>query len=107
MITEILYKSRDNEIDLELRANGIAVDISGTSKVEIEVGDLVLNSAKYPASFDWTTNGASGQLTLDIARLNEIINLRASAYKTKVTIFDATYPNGLVWDHFMLKLREQ
>ncbi|MHC4310874.1 MAG: hypothetical protein ACYSW3_00200 [Planctomycetota bacterium] len=106
MITETLYKNRDNEIDLELRANGAAVDISGSTKVEIEVGDLVLNSNNYPTSFDWTTNGANGQLTLDIARLAEIVNLKASTYKTKVTVFDATYPNGLVWDHFILNLRE-
>jgi hypothetical protein len=106
VITETLYKNHDNEIDLELRADGEAVDITGVSKVLLEVGEVEIDSAIEPSSFDWTTNGANGQLTLDVARLTKITNLKASTYKAALTVYDATYPNGLVWDEFLIILKD-
>ena len=104
MITETIYKNRDNVNSLELRENGSAVDISGTTRMVLTIGDVKIDSQYHSGSFDWSTNGASGQLDLTLGLLQKIINLRSATYLSKIRLYDANYTNGLEWAEFRAKI---
>lgn len=104
MITETVYRGRDNEFSLELEANGSAQDISALTRATLEFADEKFDSNIDSTYFDWTTSGSSGQLDVDIGTSNKLKNIDPGTYRAKLTIYDATYPNGLVWGHFMLKV---
>lgn len=106
MITVTIYKDRDNLISLGLKADGILRDVSGSSRMILQIGDtipdLAIDSTIYTNAFDWTTNGANGQVDIDIGRLNGIDR---GKFRSRLTIFDATYTHGLVWDEFLLVIK--
>lgn len=104
MITETIYKNRDNVNSLELRENGSAVDISGTTRMILTVGDTKIDSQYDSGVFDWATNGASGQLDLTLGLLQKIINLKESTYLASLVLYDANYTNGLEWAEFRAKI---
>ena len=105
MITEIAYIGRDNEIGLILKArsptssDATAQDITAVTRMQLLVGDLLIDSQVLPSVFDWTTNGADGQLDISIGLVN---GLKAGTFKARLTVYDADHLNGRVWDHFML-----
>jgi len=101
MITETVYRNRDNIISLELRANGEAQDITGTTRMTLAIGDKTIDSNLASGVFDWTTNGAGGQLDLTLGHQG----LEKGTYTATLTIFDLTYPNGLCWGDFVVKVR--
>jgi hypothetical protein len=101
MITETVYRNRDNINSLELRADGEVQDISGTIRMTLQVGDKVIDSALVANVFDWTTSGASGQLDLILGHQN----LEKGTYTATLTVFDLTYPHGLCWGDFVVKVR--
>ena len=102
MITETVYNGRDNINSLELRANGVAQDISGATRLTLKVRDRLLDSAKDATIFDWTTSGSSGQLDIVLGHQR----LKVGTCRATLTVFDATYPNGLNWGDFMLTVKE-
>lgn len=108
MITEIVYIGRDNEISLILKArsptssDSTVQDITAVSRMQLFVGDLLIDSQVMPSVFDWTTNGVNGQLDISIGLVN---GLKAGTFKAKLTVYDATHLNGRVWDHFMLTVK--
>lgn len=101
MITETVYQNRDNTNSLELRANGAAQDISGTTRMTLQVGDKLIDSALAQSAFDWSTNGSSGILELTLGHQG----LQKGTYTATLTIYDLTYPNGLCWGDFIIKVR--
>ncbi|HBF44013.1 MAG TPA: hypothetical protein DDW42_10390 [Desulfobacteraceae bacterium] len=94
MITIKIYKDRDNIASVELLSNGAAQDITNLTRATITLGDLLVDSSIHTGVFDWTTSGAAGQL--DIAA-GHVSTLEKGAFTSVLTVFDATYPNGLVW----------
>ena len=109
MITETVYINKGNVISLILKsrepdsADNTVQDISSLTKVQLLVGSFLIDSAVYATAFDWTTNGANGQLDIDIGSIN---GLKPGVFKTRLTIFDVSYPTGRVWDHFILNVKE-
>lgn len=97
MITVTVYKNRDNTIDLEMRADGQAQNITGTTRMVLTIGDTVIDSQFFANAFDWSTNGASGQLTLSLGQLNAILAMRNATYRATLDFYDATYTSGLRW----------
>jgi len=109
MITETVYIGRDNEISILLKAREVdsadatEQDISASTRMTLKVGNLTIDSNTYPSAFDWATDGASGILYLDIG---SVAGLKKGLFRARLTIYDLTYPNGWVWDEFMLKVEE-
>lgn len=105
MITEIAYIGRDNEIGLILNArsptssDATAQDITAVTRMQLLVGDLLIDSQSLPSAFDWSTNGTEGQVDISIGSVN---GLKAGTFKARLTVYDAAHLNGRIWDHFML-----
>ncbi len=107
MITVTVYKNRDNTVDLEMRADGQAQNITGTTRMVLTIGDTVIDSQLYAGSFDWNTNGANGQLSLTLGLLANLIKMRAATYLSSLVFYDATYTSGLRWGNgFQTKIVE-
>lgn len=106
MIAVTIYKGRDNIISLGLKADGQNANVSASTRMTLRVGDdvpdMMVDSNIHANAFDWTTNGANGQVDIDIAELNGIDK---GTFRCRLTIYDATYANGLVWDELMLKIK--
>ena len=106
MISVTIYKGRDNIISLGLKASGVLQDVSASSRMALQVGDripdMIVDSNTQPNAFDWTTNGANGQVDIDIAELNGIDR---GSFRSRLTVYDATYANGVVWDELMVHIK--
>jgi len=105
MITETFYRNRNNDNSLEVLADGAAVDISGSTRMQLVIGNVTYDSALHSNVFDWSTNGADGQLDIAIDPSDPDLP-KAGAYKARLIIFDATYPSGLVWSHFIANVED-
>ena len=106
MIAVTIYKGRDNIISLGLKADGQNANVSASTRMTLKIGDdipdMVVDSNVHPSAFDWTTNGVNGQVDIDIAELNGIDK---GTFRCLLTIYDATYPNGLVWDELSVRIK--
>jgi len=88
---EVVYQGRDNNIELELRENGVnLVDYSPISRVKMTFdSSQSLDSNLNPQYFDWSGNR--------LAIKAGLAGLTAGRYKVKVESWDGHHPNGLVW----------
>jgi hypothetical protein len=106
MITETIYKNRDNVISVELRSNGIAQAVNSATRITLELGGITLSSATATSgAFDFTTYGAAGRLDLKLGHEPDVKTMRSGQYKGRLTIFDTTYPNGRVWDDLIIEVK--
>jgi hypothetical protein len=105
-ITEFAFAGRDNAIDIQLREDGLPQDISGLTRATLNLQDLanpddalvLIDSSLHPGIFDWLTRGAEGILQINGGTLADVL-AKATNYNARLTIYDATLTNGLVWTH--------
>jgi len=93
MDKEILYLSRDNRIDLMLKADGSAQDLSGTTHAMAIFSGVTFTSVGRATWFDWTS-GTTGELRL---KLSGVTGVSPGNYDVELILFDATNTNGIVW----------
>jgi hypothetical protein len=103
MITETFYRNNNNDNSLEVLVDGATVDITGTTRMQLKIGTVIYDSAVHPNIFDWTTNGATGRLDLEIdpPSTGDPALPDPGTYKARLIIFDATYPQGKPWKEFI------
>jgi hypothetical protein len=101
MITEIVYLGHNNTIDLLLKADGVAVDLSSVTRMVIELNNgTEIDSVDNPAAFDWTT-GITGKLSLSLG--DEVI--AAGRYSAVLVVYDPTNLDGIVWNKFWMVIK--
>lgn len=102
-ITELAYIGRDNSIDLELREDGVAVNLATVTRVRLELysttsttdAPAVVDSSITPAAFDFDTDAAEGIIHI----LLGAILAAEGEFRARLVTFDPDNPNGLVWTH--------
>lgn len=105
MLSEVFYLSRDNTIDLLLKADGSAVDLSSVTQVLLILdGSTTIDSNVESSVFTWTGLGVTGKMTIDLSALTQT-SLSAGAYKARLITIDATNPEGIVWGDFNLVVK--
>ena len=100
MITENVYTGHDNTIDLLLKADGVAQDITDATRMTLEVGSTTVDSDGSADAFNWDT-GVTGKLILALGGED----LTAGIYRATLTVYDPTNTNGIVWGTFKLIVR--
>jgi hypothetical protein len=111
MIREVIYKGRDNTIDLQLSSDEGVADLSGVTKVELvdTFGSLgTISSDDFPSAFDWSSG--DGVLVLSIADAetitdgvsNMVVN---STHRFNVIVYDSENTNGVDWGFFTAYIR--
>ncbi len=104
-LVEFAYKGRDNSIDIELREDDVALDITGLTRATLELEDqgdaaaalVLVDSSLHANVFDWTTLGASGVLVITLG--NMATPPPPADYNARLTVYDAVNVKGLVWTH--------
>jgi len=103
MLTEIFYIGHDNTIDLLLKANGSAVDLSSVTKMELEIKDIVtISTASYPGVIKWAGGLETGRIAIDLNEYNG--NLPVGRYVTRLIVYSPAHPRGIVWGEFILQI---
>ena len=100
MTTEIVYDGHDNTIDLLLKADGTAQDLSEVTRMTLEVGSTTVDSDESGSAFDWAP-GMTGKLILALGDED----LTAGTYRAILTVYDPSNTDGIVWGTFKLIVR--
>lgn len=97
-ITEVVYLTRDNTVDLVLKADGVVTDLTDVTKIEVmDLGcSWAINSEDTPEAFDIGTT--DGKVVLKFGQ--EAIH--AGTYRCHVIVYDVTNVDGVVWGEIKL-----
>ena len=106
MITETIYRNKDNVISVELRSNGIAQNINNVTKITLDFGGVTISSdTATTGAFDYTTYGTAGRLDMKLGHEPDIKVMKVGQHKARLTIFDSGYTNGRVWDDLIIEVK--
>lgn len=96
-LRETSYIGRDNAIDLQLLADGAAVDLSSVTRMILR--DVActweVDSITSPGAFDWSAGDGIISLILG----DEAI--ASGAYSCWLIVYDPTNTDGVVWEEQM------
>ena len=106
MLREIVYKARDNTIDLLLKADGSAVNLIPVTKMWLDLNnDTIIKSedGELPEGvFDWDSEGANGVLKLKLGGLTALTS--GQTYEIDLIVFDASNTDGINWGKFSIEV---
>jgi len=104
-VREVIYLDRDNTVDLLLKEDGVAKDISTTTRmiVKQDDGDWEVDYNDYNDAFDWDT-GTTGKVVLDLAAALATEGVTAGEYVVRLVVYDPGFTDGIVWDRFVLEV---
>ena len=91
MIYEIVYLTHDNTIDTILTADGVAYDITNTTRMTLSFGDILIDSDVHTDVFDW--DDGDGKLFLTLGAMS----ITAGTYASELVVYDSVNTNGIVW----------
>lgn len=91
MIYEIVYLTHDNTIDTILTADGVAYDITNTTRMTLSFGSTLVDSDLHSGVFDWTVGDGKLFLTLGAQTIT------AGTYTSELVVYDSVNTNGIVW----------
>lgn len=101
-ISEIVYISRDNAIDLILSSevDGVTTVTDLTAVTRIDVVDtknkFSVTSVGHPTWISWGTTNGKVTLSLGMALIPK------GKYDAQIVVFDPAHPNGIVWTEIEL-----
>jgi len=101
MNTEIAYIGHDNVIDVQLRDEGIVVDLSAVTRVTLDFNGTVIDSDIHIGVFDWT----AGNGVLNIALQGQNIATHEH-YQAQLVVYDPDNINGIVWGDMSIVVNE-
>ena len=96
MVYEIVHLGHDNNIDLLLKADGAAHDITNTTRMTLSFGSTLIDSAIHSGVFDWTPG--DGKLYLSLGAQT----ITAGTYYSELIVYDSVNTNGIVWGSFTI-----
>lgn len=104
MSTEIVYRDHDNTIDLVLKSDGIAQNLSGVTKITATFDDTLVSSTDKAAGLiTWDQAGYdTGEIRIAIG--GELIT--AKTYNVPIIVYDAANANGVVWGYIVIEVKD-
>jgi hypothetical protein len=108
MTTETIYIGRDNRIDMILKSDDEAVDLSLVTKIEIDIDGVVISSENWVSDpVLWNREGYdTGEIRM-ILGLEEGLTASAAKKKAYITVYDASNTHGIVWGWFPVKVTDE
>jgi len=105
MIVEVFYLGHDNSIDLLLKSNGAAVDLSPVTKMALEIrGVTTLSTEDYPELIQWAGSLERGRVVIDLNKYSG--TLPTGKFVARLIVYDPLHPHGIVWGEFVLYIRD-
>ena len=102
-MSEIVFLAHDNTIDLLLKADGTAQDLSAVTKITATFGSTTITSTdKAAGAIKWDQSGYdTGEIRLDLGGES----ITAGSYYTAIVVYDATNTNGVVWGYVTVEVK--
>ncbi len=97
-IEETVYTARDNAIVLALYNDSVLIAHNQLTRVQIKVGETLIDSAVNPEYFNVTQ---SDRLSISLGSAG----LTAGRYTAMLVIFDAAHVNGLVFGELVVRVK--
>lgn len=104
MSREFVFANHDNIIDLILKSDNVAVDLSSVTKITASFDDtLVSSSDKAAGPITWDQAGYdTGEIRLNLGDQG----IAAGRYTAvPIIVYDADNPNGIVWATIDVQVR--
>ena len=105
----VVYKGRDNSLSVRLsNINELGVTTypdlidGGITKVELLIKGKYYCSDDYPFSFDFTTEGSDGIITMVLGTIPDLDVVKDP--KAEIITYDPSHPDGLVWGTIALQV---
>jgi hypothetical protein len=100
---EVVYLGHDNSIDIILKADGTAVDLSGVTQMTLTVGDVLVSSTNQAADpILWNQAGyATGEVHLILGA--EAIEATDKT-RCPLVVYDAAHTEGIMWGYVPLRI---
>lgn len=96
MSTEIVYLGHDNSNEVILKQDGVAISLSGITKMTLTFGTKLISSVNAAdAPIRWNKDGyGTGEVRFFLGGQT----ITAGDYHSvPLVVYDASYTNGLVW----------
>jgi len=105
MGTEIVYLGHDNTIDLLLKQDGTAQDLSGVTKITATFGDTLIESTDAAnGPITWAQSGYdTGEIRLALGAQS----IDEGRYMVPIVVYDSGNPNGIVWDYVSVEVKAE
>lgn len=102
MITEFVYRQRDNTIDLQLLAAGKVMSLADVTRMDVVAadGEWSVSSETAPDAFDWSAG--NGMVTIALG----LQAIPAGRHTARLVVFDPSTRNGIVWGEIKLNVKE-
>ncbi len=106
-VSETVYLSYDNVIDLLLKNDGSAQDLSAVTSMKVieAEAEWTIDYASYPAAFNWNT-GTTGEVRLTLADALTSESVAQGKYGCYLVVIDPTNTDGIVWGQFELQIED-
>ncbi len=95
-VIEYSYNSRNNSIDLLLKSDGTAQDLSAVTRMILKDvgGDWTVDYTIAPGdvAFDWAP-GVTGKIVISLGAQS----ITAGKYRCRLIVYDPTNTSGIVW----------
>ncbi len=105
MNTEVVYLGHDNTIDLLLKADGTAQDLSGVTKITASFGDTLVESTD-PAGgpITWNQDGYdTGEIRLALGGQS----ITPGIYSVPIVAYDAVNITGVFWGLVSIRIQDE
>jgi hypothetical protein len=106
MAVEFVYLSHDNSIDLLLKADGVAYDLSDATTATLTLGGVTITSTNLSNSpIRWNKVGYdTGEIRLFLG--DQSINV-GTYQKAYLVIYDPNNTNGIVWGDIRITVKAE
>lgn len=109
MATEKLYLERDNTVDLILKEDGVALDLSGVTSIKAVFNEIEITSTeKETGLIKWDQGGwETGEIRLDCANDSTLVAQGGGTWDVAVITIDPSNPLGIDWGSVRIEVIEQ
>ena len=102
-MAEIIYLTHNNTIDLLLKSDGVAQDLSAVTKITATFGSTTISSTnKVTGAIKWDNAGyETGEIRLDLGSQD----LVAMSYYVPIVVYDTVNILGVVWGYIPVQVK--
>ena len=102
-MSEIVYLGHNNTIDLLLKADGVAQDLSNVTKITATLSTKTITSTdKANGIITWDqAEYDTGEIRLDFGNEDIVV----STYQMYIIVYDAANTDGVVWGTVKTQVR--
>ncbi len=106
MAREIVYQGHSNSVDVILKSNGTAVDLSGTTAITLTFGTVLISSTNNATNHIlWNQAGYdTGEVRLF---LGEDTQINPGSYDAPLIIYNSTATAGCVWGKVGIIIKDE